>query len=517
MHQTVIILDFGSQYTKLIARKVREINVYSIIEPFNIPLDEIKQRAPAAIILSGGPASIYAEGAPQADSGLFDLGIPVLGICYGLQHIVFSLGGEVAKATVREYGPAAIIPGSDDGLLAEVASGSTVWMSHGDRVEKLPSGFSALATSYNSPYAAIGDDERRIYGLQFHPEVTHTEYGIQILRNFLLEIAGIKPDWTMGAFIDEQSAAIAERVGEGHVLLGLSGGVDSSVLAVLLNRVIGGRVHPVFVDNGMLREGEVDEVRTVLGGEMGLPLTVADSGELFLSRLAGVTEPERKRKIIGGTFIEVFADEARRIRGNIGDGELRFLAQGTLYPDRIESKAIKGPSDTIKTHHNVGGLPDDLPFELLEPFGELFKDEVRKVGRELGLPEKVVGRHPFPGPSLAVRCPGEVTEEKLALLRRADAIAMEEIRAAGVYDDIAQALVILLPVKSVGVMGDERTYEYAAVLRCVTTEDFMTADWYRMDYGLLARISARITNEVRGINRLLYDVSSKPPATVEWE
>jgi GMP synthase (glutamine-hydrolysing) len=321
----------------------------------------------------------------------------------------------------------------------------------------------------------------------------------------------------MGAFIEEQSDYIRDVVGDDHVLLGLSGGVDSSVLAVLLNQVVGDRVHPVFVDNGLLRENEAEQVRSVLGEEMGLPLTVANAGDLFLSRLAGIVEPERKRKVIGETFIEVFADEARRIRENIDNGELRFLAQGTLYPDRIESKAIKGPSDTIKTHHNVGGLPDDLPFELLEPFGELFKDEVREVGRELGLPEKVVGRHPFPGPSLAVRCPGEVTEEKLAMLRRADAIAIEEIREAGVYDDIAQALVVLLPVKSVGVMGDERTYEYTAVLRCVTTEDFMTADWYRMDYGLLARISARITNEVRGINRLLYDVSSKPPATVEWE
>ncbi|MCP4230078.1 MAG: glutamine-hydrolyzing GMP synthase [bacterium] len=517
MHQAVIILDFGSQYTKLIARKIRELNVYSVIEPFDISLDELKEREPAAIILSGGPASIYADGAPRADSALFDTGIPILGICYGLQNIVYALGGEVAGVTEREYGPAAIIPKNDKGLLAGVASGSRVWMSHGDRVEKLPPGFSALGTSDNSPYAAISDEERKIYALQFHPEVTHTEYGMQILRNFLFYIASIEPDWTMGAFIEEQSTVIEELVGDGHVLLGLSGGVDSSVLAVLLNRVIGDRVHPVFVDNGLLREGDLEQIHTVLKDEMGLPVTVAEAGELFLKRLAGVAEPEHKRRIIGETFIEVFTDEARRIRENIGDGELRFLAQGTLYPDRIESKAIKGPSDTIKTHHNVGGLPDDLPFELLEPFGELFKDEVRKVGRELGLPEKVVGRHPFPGPSLAVRCPGEVTEEKVAMLRRADAIAMEEIRAAGVYDDIAQALVVLLPVKSVGVMGDERTYEYAAVLRCVITEDFMTADWYRMSHDLLARISARITNEVRGINRLLYDVSSKPPATVEWE
>ncbi len=517
MHQTVLILDFGSQYTKLIARKVRDLNVYSVIEPFDIPLDEVKERAPAAIIMSGGPASIYAEGAPRADIGLFDSGIPMLGICYGLQNIVYALGGKVAKAAEREYGPATIQPDERAGLLRGVVPDSKVWMSHGDRVELLPSGFTGLATSDNSPYAVIGDEKRRIYGLQFHPEVTHTEYGMQILGNFLLNIAGITPDWTMGAFIEEQSEHIRGVVGEDHVLLGLSGGVDSSVLAVLLNKVIGERVHPVFVDNGLLRENEAEQVREVLGGEMGLQLTIADSGGLFLERLDGVTEPEQKRRIIGATFIEVFADEARRIREDIGDSELRFLAQGTLYPDRIESKAIKGPSDTIKTHHNVGGLPDDLPFELLEPFGELFKDEVRKVGRELGLPEKVVGRHPFPGPSLAVRCPGEVTEDKLAMLRRADAIAIEEIRKAGVYDDIAQALVVLLPVKSVGVMGDERTYEYAAVLRCVTTEDFMTADWYRMEHDLLARISARITNEVRGINRLLYDVSSKPPATVEWE
>jgi GMP synthase (glutamine-hydrolysing) len=384
-------------------------------------------------------------------------------------------------------------------------------MSHGDRVDELPAGFAALATSVNSPFAAIGDDRRRIYGLQFHPEVAHTAFGARILANFLFGVAGLKRTWTPANFVAEQTAMLRERVGDEQVVLALSGGVDSGVLAALLFRAVGDRIHPIFVDNGLMREGEVEEVEHVFRDGLRMPLVVARAGKLFLQELAGVTDPEKKRRIIGYTFIEVFREEAAKI------GRVKFLAQGTLYPDRIESRSVKGPSDTIKTHHNVGGLPEDMPFELLEPLGELFKDEVRAVGRELGLPDNVVKRQPFPGPGLAVRCLGEVTAEKLALLRWADAILRDEIQAAGVYDDIAQALVVLLPVRSVGVMGDERTYQYACVLRCVTTQDFMTADWYRMSHELMAKVASRITNEVRGINRVVYDITSKPPATVEWE
>jgi GMP synthase (glutamine-hydrolysing) len=512
--QHILVLDFGSQYTQLIARKVRELGVYAEIVSYDYPVEEIRARAPIGLILSGGPSSIYADGVPRADQAVFELGIPVLGLCYGLQHIVYSLGGRVNPSTEREYGPAFIKIVEEIPLFDGVAGGSRVWMSHGDRVDRLPEGFSVLATTDASPYAAIGDPYRRIYGLQFHPEVAHTEYGKQILTNFVFGVAGAEADWTIGAFVAEQAERIRERVGRDGVVLGLSGGVDSGVLAVLLHKALGGRFHAVFVDHGLLRLGEAEEVVATFRDELGIDVRVADAGALFLSRLKGVDDPEEKRRIIGNTFIEVFADEAKKLAAK---ESIKFLAQGTLYPDRIESRSIKGPSDTIKTHHNVGGLPDVLPFELLEPFGELFKDEVRRVGRELGVPEKVIGRHPFPGPGLAVRCLGEVTPEKLEMLRRADAIAIEEIRAAGVYDEIAQALVVLLPVKSVGVMGDERTYEYAAALRCVTTDDFMTADWYRMDPDLLARISARVVGEVRGINRLVYDITSKPPATVEWE
>lgn len=512
--QHVLVLDFGSQYTQLIARKVRELGVYAEIVAYNCPADEIRARAPVALILSGGPSSIYADGAPRADREVFELGIPILGLCYGLQNIVYSLGGRVNPSTEREYGPAFIEIIEGKPLFKGVADGSRVWMSHGDRVDELPDGFVTLAKTGASPFAAIGDQKRRVYGLQFHPEVAHTEYGKQIITNFVLGVAGAKADWTMGAFVAEQEERIRERVGNDGVVLGLSGGVDSGVLAVLLHKALGGRFHAVFVDHGLLRLGEAEEVVATFRDGLGMDVRVADAGALFLSRLKGVEDPEEKRRIIGNTFIEVFADEAKKLAA---EEPVKFLAQGTLYPDRIESRSIKGPSDTIKTHHNVGGLPDELPFELLEPFGELFKDEVRRVGRELGVPEKVIGRHPFPGPGLAVRCLGEVTPEKLEMLRRADAIAMEEIRDAGVYDEIAQALVVLLPVKSVGVMGDERTYEYAAALRCVTTDDFMTADWYRMAPDLLARISARVVGEVRGINRLVYDITSKPPATVEWE
>ncbi|HUU55909.1 MAG TPA: glutamine-hydrolyzing GMP synthase [bacterium] len=518
MRPQLVVLDFGSQYTQLIARKVREQHVYATIEPYDVEPEALKARNVGALILSGGPASVYAEGAPRADPAIFELGIPVLGICYGLQYVVATLGGRVAPSDKREYGPAILDIKKGhrlfDGLphpFPLFAAKINVWMSHGDRVEELPPGFDVLATSANSRYAAIGDEGRRIYGLQFHPEVSHTEKGTLILKNFVEKIACLGSPWRMASFIEEKAAEIKERVGDAHVVLALSGGVDSSVLAALLHRAVGDRVHPILVDNGLMREGEVEEVERVFGGELGMPLAVARAGELFLNKLKGVADPEEKRRIIGHTFIEVFGAEAERIGG------AKFLAQGTLYPDRIESRSVKGPSDTIKTHHNVGGLPDELPFELLEPLADLFKDEVRAVGRELGLPEKVVGRHPFPGPGLAVRCIGEVTPEKLAMLRRADAILREEITEAGVYDDIAQALAVLLPVKSVGVMGDERTYENACALRCVTTADFMTADWYRMCHELMAQISSRITNEVAGVNRVVYDVTSKPPATVEWE
>jgi len=511
MRTQVVVLDFGSQYTQLIARKVREQRVYAAIEPYDVSPVELASRGVGALILSGGPASVYAPGAPHADPRIFELGVPVLGICYGLQLAVATLGGRVARAEAREYGAAQLLLAGHHPLFAGMPAASRVWMSHGDRVELLPPGFRALATTENSPYAAVGDDERRIYGLQFHPEVAHTEFGSRLLANFLFGVAGLEPSWTPASFVAEKTDEVRDRVGADQVVLALSGGVDSSVLAALLFRALGEQVHAVVVDNGLMREGEVVEIERVFRGEMGMPLAVARAGDLFLAELAGVADPERKRRIIGHTFIEVFRREAEKIGG------VKYLAQGTLYPDRIESRSVKGPSDTIKTHHNVGGLPDELPFELLEPLAELFKDEVRAVGRELGLPPKVVQRHPFPGPGLAVRCLGEVTPARLDLLRRADAIAMEEIRRAGIYDDIAQALVVLLPVKTVGVMGDERTYENVCVLRCVTTEDFMTADWYRMGHDVMARISSRITNSVRGINRVVYDITSKPPATVEWE
>jgi len=507
----LVVLDFGSQYTQLIARKVREQGVYAVIEPFNVAAADLASQGVGAIILSGGPASIYAPDAPHADAGVLELGVPVLGICYGLQFIATTLGGDVARAAAREYGPAELAVGSGHPLFAGVPWLSRVWMSHGDRVEKLPAGFRALATSDNSPYAAVGDDDRRIYGLQFHPEVSHTAFGAQVLANFLFHVAGLEASWTPASFVAAKTAEIKEQVGDGHVVLALSGGVDSTVLAALLSRAVGGQAHAILVDNGLMRAGEVAAVERVCAEELGIPLTVARAADRFLAALTGVTDPEEKRRIIGHTFIDVFAEAAKEIGG------AKFLAQGTLYPDRIESRAVAGPSDTIKTHHNVGGLPAELPFELLEPLAELFKDEVRAVGRELGLPAKIIKRHPFPGPGLAVRCLGEVTPARLATLRRADAILTEEIRAAGIYDEIAQALAVLLPVKSVGVMGDERTYEETCAIRCVTSEDFMTADWYRMAYDLMAKISARITNEVAGVGRVVYDITSKPPATVEWE
>ena len=514
----VLILDFGSQYTQLIARRVREQQIYSEIHPCTIPLDDILKFKPSAVILSGGPASVKARGAPKVDTRLFESGIPILGICYGMQLIADLLGGDVVPSKSREYGRATLIlrqaqDGFQDvnGLFRDVPASSTVWMSHGDSILKVPPGFRVMATTENGTTAAIGHTERKIEALQFHPEVVHTEHGQKILRNFLLEIAGILPDWSMRSFIDHSISEIREKVGDHQVILGLSGGVDSSVAAVLVHRAIGQKLTCIFVDNGLLRKDEGKEVETLFRGKFGIRLDRVNAGKLFLKGLKGVEDPEKKRKIIGKIFIEVFEKEAARIKG------ASFLVQGTLYPDVIESVSFKGPSATITTHHNGGGLPKKMGLKLIEPFRELFKDEVRRVGRELGLPKEIVDRHPFPGPGLAVRILGEVTVKGLSLLREADAIVTEEFRKSGWYDRVWQAFAVLLPVKSVGVMGDERTYENVCALRVVTSQDGMTADWVDLPHELLGKISNRIINEVKGLNRVVYDISSKPPATIEWE
>jgi GMP synthase (glutamine-hydrolysing) len=509
--ETVAIVDFGSQYTQLIARRVREEGVFSRIHPCTAGVAALAG-APGevlkGVILSGGPRSVYEPGAPALDPALLELGVPVLGICYGLQAAVAALGGRVAGGQGREYGRAELrseaLPGAP--------SRSTVWMSHGDRVETLPPGFRALADSDGCPYAAVEGLDGRFLGLQFHPEVTHTEFGAAVLGEFLHERCGCGAGWQMGDFLEQAIADVRARVGGARVLCGLSGGVDSSALAVLLHRAIGDRLQCIFVDNGLLRQDEARQVQQTFGGAFGIPLHTVDAGPRFLAALAGVTDPEEKRRRIGRLFIDVFSDAARE------HGDAPFLAQGTLYPDVIESVAAHGgPTQTIKTHHNVGGLPPDHSFQLVEPFRELFKDEVRKLGTLLGLPEAVVQRHPFPGPGLAVRCPGEVTVEKLAMLRAADAIFREELEAAGWMTLTSQAFAVLLPVRSVGVMGDGRTYEHVVALRSVNTPDFMTADWSPLPHELLARTSSRIINEVAGVNRVVYDVSSKPPATIEWE
>ena len=509
----ILILDFGAQYTQLIARRIRELHVYSEVKRGDASLEEIRAFAPSGIILSGGPASVLDAGSPDVDPGVFELGMPVLGICYGLQLLVLRLGGRVEAADDREYGRAHLkIERSDplfEGLAREVEH--VVWMSHGDRVLSLPPGFEVVASSGNSPFAAVRNADARIWGVQFHPEVAHTEGGQRILENFVLGICGCEPEWTMAAFIDESVAAIRRQVGSGRVICGLSGGVDSSVAAALVHRAVGDQLTCIFVDHGLMRENERAEVEETFRESLGIRLVSVDASERFLAALAGVTDPERKRREIGRLFIEVFEEEAEKL------GDAQFLVQGTLYPDVIESVSIKGASQTIKTHHNVGGLPEDMRLELVEPLRELFKDEVREVGRALGLPERAVGRHPFPGPGLAIRIMGEVTRPRLAALRRADAILIEEIRRAGLYDAIWQALVVFLPVSSVGVMGDARTYENAVALRCVTSVDAMTADFAHLPWDVLGRISNRIINEVKGINRVVYDVSSKPPATIEWE
>ena len=511
----VLVIDFGSQVTQLIVRRVRESGVYCEVVPFNKAEAALAAGTPRAIILSGGPASVGDAGSPRAPQRVFELGVPVLGICYGQQAMVTQLGGRVESGHKREFGRAEIDVSGQSPLLEgvwPVGSRDTVWMSHGDRVTALPPGFRVVAQSENAPFALIADEARKFYGVMFHPEVVHTPRGGALLRNFTQAVAGIAPNWNMKAFRAESVRRIREQVGKGQVVCGLSGGVDSSVAALLIHEAIGDQLTCIFVDTGLMRAGEAKEVVTLFRGHYNIPLVHADARELFLTRLDGVTDPEQKRKIIGATFIDVFDAEAKKV------GHAEFLAQGTLYPDVIESvSALGGPSATIKSHHNVGGLPERMHLKLVEPLRDLFKDEVRALGRELGLPETFVGRHPFPGPGLAIRIPGEITEAKLDILRKADAIFLEEIRAAGLYDAIWQAFAVLLPVKTVGVMGDDRTYEFVCALRAVTSTDGMTADTYPFAHEFLSRTATRIVNEVRGINRVVYDVTSKPPGTIEWE
>jgi GMP synthase (glutamine-hydrolysing) len=511
--QVLLILDFGSQYTQLIARRVRELNVYSEIHPFNLPLERIRAMQPAGIILSGGPSSVYDQGAPRITAELFGLGVPILGICYGVQLTSLLLGGKVVSATHREYGRATVRLEQPSELFHGFATGEdiAVWMSHGDRVEALPEGFACVGTSPNCPFATVEAPARKFWGVQFHPEVAHTPRGMEILGNFLFRICQCQPTWTMANFVDEAVATVKRPAGGGRVICGLSGGVDSSVAASLVHRAVGDRLTCIFVDNGLLRAREAVQVEALFRDTFKMNLVVVDAAERFLAKLAGVDDPEKKRKIIGREFIEVFEEEARRLGG------ADFLVQGTLYPDVIESVSHKGPSATIKSHHNVGGLPEKMQLKLIEPLRELFKDEVRALGAELGLPHDMLWRQPFPGPGLAVRVLGPVTQTACDTLRAADVIIDEEIRAAGLYESIWQSFGVLLPVRTVGVMGDERTYANVLALRAVHSRDGMTADWVPLPHDLLATISSRIVNEVRGINRVVYDISSKPPATIEWE
>jgi GMP synthase (glutamine-hydrolysing) len=512
-HETIIVLDFGSQYTQLIARRLRELSIFSEIWAPDTPADAIQARRPAGVILSGGPKSVSDQGAPACDPAVFDAGIPVLGICYGMQLMAHSLGGRVAPAPQREYGHATVAlmnNGPAKTLFAEVPHELRVWASHGDFVSVPPEGFSVVATSANAPVAAMANATRRLYALLFHPEVVHTEHGLHILRNFAYEICGCTGDWTMASFVEESVAKIRSQVGNGRVVCALSGGVDSTVAALIIHQAIGNRLTCIFVDNGVLRLDEATQIRKRFQ-RLELPVVFVDGSHLFLERLKGVTDPEEKRKIIGATFIEVFEAEATKL------GQVDFLAQGTLYPDVIESVSIVGQSAVIKSHHNVGGLPSRMRLKLVEPLRELFKDEVRAVGRQLGLDEEFVVRQPFPGPGLAVRILGDITPARLDLLRRADAIVAEEVKREGWYARLWQSFAVLLPIQSVGVMGDARTYENTVAIRAVESRDGMTADWARLPYDLLARVSSRIVNEVKGINRVVYDVSSKPPSTIEWE
>ncbi len=509
----ILILDFGSQYTQLIARKIREQKVYCEIHPFNYSVDKIKEFDPKGIILSGGPSSVYGKDAPIIGKEVLELGIPVLGICYGMQLISHLLGGRVFSSDKREYGRTEIQILADKAIFEgfDTNQKKTVWMSHGDKIEQLPEGFEVLAKTDNTPYCAAADFTRRLYTVQFHPEVVHTQGGVQILRNFVFGICKCCANWDMGSFIQRQLKEIKEKVGDKNVILGLSGGVDSSVAAVLINKAIGHQLKCIFVNNGVLRLNEAEKVIDMFRNHFDVDLIYVDASERFLKKLKGVEDPEKKRKIIGHEFVEVFDEEAKKIKN------VKFLSQGTLYPDVIESVSFKGPSDVIKSHHNVGGLPEKMNLELLEPFRELFKDEVREIGRELGIADEVINRQPFPGPGLAVRIIGEITKERLDILRAADDIVSSEIKAAGLYNKLWQSFAVLLPVKSVGVMGDERTYESVCAIRAVESQDAMTADWAKLPYDVLGRISSRIINEVKGINRVVYDISSKPPSTIEWE
>ncbi len=516
---TVLILDFGSQYTQLIARRIREFNVFSVVLPCTAPLDQIKALAPLGIILSGGPSSVYDADAPAADPAILALGVPVLGICYGLQFITHHLGGKVESAVSREYGHAEVEVIQDTALFHGLPATLQVWMSHGDHAAELAPGFSLTAQTANA-IAGIVDEARKIWAVQFHPEVAHTPQGMALLKNFVLDICGAKPDWTPEHFIQTTIDRVRAQVGPtGHAICGLSGGVDSSVAAVLVARAIGDRLTCIFVNNGVLRKDEFAKVQKTMREQLGLNVVAVDASERFLAKLAGVTDPETKRKAIGNEFIAVFDDEAKKIfEAEKSSGEeVAWLVQGTLYPDVIESSSVHGPSHTIKSHHNVGGLPADMKLKLIEPLRDLFKDEVRRIGRDLGMPEEIIERQPFPGPGLAVRILGEVTPERVALLQEADEIVVSEIKAAGLYRQVWQSFAVLLPVKSVGVMGDQRTYAYTCAVRAVHSEDGMTADWAPLPYEVLRRISSRIVSEIRGINRVVYDITSKPPGTIEWE
>ncbi len=510
--ETILILDFGSQFTQLIARRIRESKVFSRIVPFNISMDAIKEMNPKGIILSGGPMSVYDKNAPMPNKEIFKLGVPILGVCYGMQVITEIFGGKVAKGKEREYGRAELFVDSNRDLFANLPTNLTCWMSHGDEIQKAPPGFTTLAHTLNAPIAAFGNRSKNIYGVQFHPEVVHTQRGINILQNFVVQICGCLPRWTMDKFIDAAIREINDNVGNKKVVLGLSGGVDSSVAAVLIQKAIGSRLYCIFVDNGLLRKNEVSAVQRTFKGHFNMNLTVVDAQKRFIKRLEGIEDPEEKRKIIGDEFVNVFQEAAKKIKG------VEFLAQGTLYPDVIESVSpTGGPSAVIKSHHNVGGLPKTMKLKLVEPFRELFKDEVRIIGKVLNVPESVLKRQPFPGPGLGIRIIGPVSEERLTMLREADEIVLDEMKKANLYTTVWQSFAVLLPIKTVGVMGDQRTYEHVIAIRCVNSVDGMTADWVQLPYELLGKMANRIINEVHGVNRVVYDISSKPPATIEWE